>query len=200
MGRRAWGARCWVYAIADLVADTPTGDLPYGLRLGRFTHGDIEPLAALGATDVADTARRLARGDRPWGLWEGAELVCYGWSTVQTTGVSRYMTIAPAPDEAYLYDFFTPPAARGRGFYPILLRAMCRALAGEGRTRAWIAVAADNAASLRGIEKAGFRAAGKFWTWSGRLSYVRCHERAPCPPVRSRRAGLTLRLPTLKSS
>lgn len=182
----------WVYAIADLTTDA--GELPDGLQLGAFTHADIEPLDALGATDVADTPQRLARGDRPWGLWEGTQLVCYGWSSVLTTSVSRYMTITPAPAEVYFYDFFTPPAARGRGFYPVLLRAMRGALAGQGRTRAWIAVSARNSASLRGIEKAGFRMAATYWTWSGRLSCLRCHDTAPCPPVRSRRMGFTFRL------
>jgi GNAT superfamily N-acetyltransferase len=51
----------------------------------------------------------------------------------------------------------TLPAHRGQGLYPLLLRASCQRLAAQGYGRAIITCAPDNLASMRGIEKAGFR-------------------------------------------
>lgn len=51
----------------------------------------------------------------------------------------------------------TFPAFRGQGLYPMVLRASLRHLAAQGYSRAIITCAPDNIASVRGIEKAGFR-------------------------------------------
>ena len=60
-------------------------------------------------------------------------------------------------DTPMIGNCFTDPAQRGRGYYPRLLRAACRRLADEGYQRVIITCAPDNQASVRGIEKAGFR-------------------------------------------
>ena len=51
----------------------------------------------------------------------------------------------------------TFPAYRGQGLYPLVLRASLQHLAAQGFSRAIITCAPDNIASVRGIEKAGFR-------------------------------------------
>ena len=51
----------------------------------------------------------------------------------------------------------TDPAWRGQGLYPQLLVTTCLHLAKQGHARAIITCAPDNLASVRGIEKAGFR-------------------------------------------
>lgn len=51
----------------------------------------------------------------------------------------------------------TLPPYRGQGLYPELLQAACRHLAKQGHARVIVTCAPDNAASIRGIEKAGFR-------------------------------------------
>ena len=60
-------------------------------------------------------------------------------------------------DTPMIGNCFTDPGRRGRGFYPRLLRAACCRLADEGYRRIIITCAPDNQASVRGIEKAGFR-------------------------------------------
>lgn len=52
---------------------------------------------------------------------------------------------------------YTYPQYRGQGRYPQMIRAACDSLAAQGFQRAIITCAPDNAASIRGIEKAGFR-------------------------------------------
>jgi GNAT superfamily N-acetyltransferase len=61
-----------------------------------------------------------------------------------------------AAGEAYVYESFTRPEARGRGAYPQVLRHVSTWAAVAGLTRVWIAVEGTNAASLKAITKAGF--------------------------------------------
>lgn len=65
--------------------------------------------------------------------------------------------LGEAADTPMIGNCFTDPQQRGRGYYPRLLRAACHRLADEGYRRVIITCAPDNLASVRGIEKAGFR-------------------------------------------
>ncbi|HEX7077297.1 MAG TPA: GNAT family N-acetyltransferase [Candidatus Eisenbacteria bacterium] len=65
---------------------------------------------------------------------------------------------APA---AFLYDCATTPDSRGMGIYPAALAAALRDLKARGARAAYIRVHRANAASIRGIEKAGFRLLGE---------------------------------------
>ena len=59
---------------------------------------------------------------------------------------------------------YTFPEQRGQGLYPRLLLAVCRSLAAQGHQRAIITCAPDNSASIRGVEKAGFRCVKSLYT------------------------------------
>jgi CelD/BcsL family acetyltransferase involved in cellulose biosynthesis len=59
------------------------------------------------------------------------------------------------PDAAMIFDCWTPVADRGRGHYAAAIRLAADKLRSEGRA-AWIFSGATNAASLRGVLKAGF--------------------------------------------
>lgn len=52
---------------------------------------------------------------------------------------------------------FTNQQYRGKGLYPKLIHAACISLASRGFERAIITCSTENPASIRGIEKAGFR-------------------------------------------
>lgn len=177
------GYRRCLIAESALTADAPLA-WPDGLSLRPFEPADAEPLRAFGADGLAEFAARLERGDRAWGLWDGATLVAYGWSSRFETDFSGLWALTPARGEIYLYNFFTHPGWRGRGLYPLLLKAIGKALAGEGCRRAWIAVVSYNQASWRGVQKAGFtlaatyQAAGRL---GGRLSVLKGR---PAPDVR----------------
>ncbi len=59
------------------------------------------------------------------------------------------------PNAVMIFDCWTPTADRGRGHYAVAIRQAAANQDREGRT-AWIFSGAKNAASLRGIDKAGF--------------------------------------------
>jgi RimJ/RimL family protein N-acetyltransferase len=173
--------RCLI--AARTLTPQPAVTWPDGLSVRPFAAADAEPLRAVGADGLGEFAERLSRGDRPWGVWDGETLVAYGWSTRLETDFSGLWTLRPAPGEAYLHNFFTHPAWRGRGLYPLLLTAIGKALADEGLTRAWIAVVSYNQASWRGVQKAGFALAATYQAlgkWGGRL---RVMPGQPAPAV-----------------
>lgn len=62
---------------------------------------------------------------------------------------------APADECVMLFDCWTPAAGRGHGYYGETIRRIAR-LVRDRRQRPWIFSAAENLASVRGLEKAGF--------------------------------------------
>ncbi len=165
--------------------------LPAGCHIAPFRAPDLQVLGPR-AMDPAMTEQRLACGDRPWGLWRDRELLCYGWSSTRPTSILTLTTVVPGPHEAYLYGFYTPPPHRGQGYYPLLLRQIGAQLAQEGSLRAWIAVFDHNAASWRGVLKAGFRKTTTQISLYGRLSWTRAERVEPQPRLRPRLRGLHL--------
>lgn len=64
--------------------------------------------------------------------------------------------LRPPPGDAYIYESFTHPDARGEGLYPFALRKIASHAAGQGLDRLWVAIEAGNPSSLRAVAKAGF--------------------------------------------
>ncbi len=69
-------------------------------------------------------------------------------------------TLRLADKECEIMFCLTLPEFRGLGLYPGALRAIQQYLKRKGYERCFICVNDDNVASIRGIEKAGFRRAG----------------------------------------
>jgi CelD/BcsL family acetyltransferase involved in cellulose biosynthesis len=63
---------------------------------------------------------------------------------------------APSPDCVMLFDCWTPPAARGHGYYGQTVALVADRMRKNGK-KPWIFSAASNVASMRGLEKAGFQ-------------------------------------------
>ncbi len=100
--------------------------------------------------------------------WLGAlvdaqgQVQCYGFVLHQ----SFYKRVLGEDDDVpIISNCFTPPAQRGQGHYPHMLRAVCEELARRGHARSIITCSSDNAASIRGIEKAGFRCVKQVTVW-----------------------------------
>lgn len=100
-------------------------------------------------------APRLRHGDEFFGWLTGGEVVSFGWVTYRDRKVGP-VQLAEMPGRAFLYNFHTLEAQRGRGLYPALLGAMRSILGRESVSELIIDVNTRNTASMRGIEKAGF--------------------------------------------
>lgn len=105
-----------------------------------------------------EVSARLAAGNRCYvGRLDG-RAVGYGWTADAGAAIGELdLAFRLEAGDRYLWDFVTLPAWRGRGLYPHLLQAILRADSGG---RFWIINAPENAASARGIAKAGFLEVG----------------------------------------
>ena len=121
---------------------------------------DDAAFAALTGLSAAEIAARRANGDRPYLATVAGSGVGWGWSATRWLSIGE-LGIARAlpPTDRYLWAFETLPHWRGRGVYPRLLQAILRHEAGKG-ARSWIGHDPGNAASARGIARAGFGRVG----------------------------------------
>jgi GNAT superfamily N-acetyltransferase len=142
--------------IASRHARDPLPTLPpmSGLTVRRTT--DRSLMAALQGRHVDVIADRFASGHRAYVAWCDGEPAAFGWAAMTGATIGELGITFDVPlDDAYLWNFVTLPAFRGRGIYPRLLDAIVRAESGEVE-RFWIVRAPENHASGAGIAKAGF--------------------------------------------
>ena len=102
-------------------------------------------------------AARLQSGARCFFVRYDGKVVHSTWVTsgpAWTRELRRYFQ--PPPGDAYTYESFTRPEARGKGAYPFALTEICSNLAGEGKSLVWVGVEAGNTASRKAVAKAHF--------------------------------------------
>jgi len=101
---------------------------------------------------------RFARGEQFWTAQHEGKILSYCWATHEPVEIGEIQCImAPRGDEVYLYDAFTFAEYRGQNLYPALLQQVLDYNRQQGVRRALIFVLSDNTASIRGVQKAGFR-------------------------------------------
>jgi GNAT superfamily N-acetyltransferase len=129
-----------------------------GLLVHRADASDAPRYARDIGTDSASTfRRRLTRTTACFVAELDGLLVHASWVTTSGAWTRELrLYVVPPRGEAYVYESFTRPEARGRGAYPQVLRHISIWAAVSGLTRVWVAVESANAASLKAITKAGF--------------------------------------------
>ena len=134
------------------------------LELRRATADDADAFARdIGTYESAAFAHRLTRGFRCYLAREDDHVLHSSWCSTVATWTEELRTyLAPPPGDAYIYESFTVEAARGRGIYPLVLRAISADLHREGIAGIWIGVESTNESSIRAITKAGFEHAYSF--------------------------------------
>lgn len=109
----------------------------------------------------ADLREQLGLGHRAYLARRGTLPVACGWGASGEVALfGGRLTLHVPPHHWYLYGFVTHPDWRGRGIYPHLLQAILRT---EEQEHFWIIHLQEDTASERGIHKAGFRLAGRFF-------------------------------------
>ena len=131
-----------------------------------------ERAAALMHLDEAEARRRMEQGHRAYRALVGDAPVGWGWSAAHEARIGELgLTLQLPPGNRYLWSFETRPAWRRRGIYPRLLQAILRYEAAEA-VRFWIGHEPGNAASARGILKAGFEHLGDIAILPGEMVLV----------------------------
>lgn len=146
------------------VLTRPTGGTPerrQELTFRRAGPGDARAYARDIATDSPTTfRRRLSAATHCYLVVSRGRLLHASWVTTGSAWTAELSAfISPPVGDAYIYESFTRPEARGRGIYPFALHNICAVLGEQGIQRAWIALEASNEPSRRAIAKAGFEPA-----------------------------------------
>lgn len=111
-------------------------------------------------------------GSRLFVLEHAGEVRSAGWVTRSDRMLVGELgrTVQLARPAVWIWDCATPPAHRGQGYYPALLRGICAHFPGE---HVVIFAHAGNEPSLRGIRKAGFAETFTATRWVLRVSVAR---------------------------
>lgn len=142
------------YALVEHRAGGP-GATPERLRVRRATGDDLEAFLQVGAITAYEVRHRLARGDIPYLAFEGDAPVAYKWFRV---GSWREVNLEfHLGDDAWSYDLYVAPAARGRGVASALTTRSIADLAPQGVRRALAAIYHLNRPSLATARRAGSR-------------------------------------------
>lgn len=101
--------------------------------------------------------RRIPGGEICYAMRVDEKLAAYVWlSIADSVWTMLGGRLLLRPDEFYLYDAYTLPEYRGRGYYPYLKAYVCREIAREhGKRAALSLVRWNNHASLRASKKLG---------------------------------------------
>lgn len=102
--------------------------------------------------------RRMDAGNVCHGFFEGNRLATIGWSSADYLELDADLQL-PCNGSVGLYDFFTYGEFRSKGYYTNALVQLLAVMSAAGLVNAYIAVNPNNAPSIRGIERAGFRRA-----------------------------------------
>ncbi|MFH0925720.1 MAG: GNAT family N-acetyltransferase [bacterium] len=109
---------------------------------------------------ILEAKKRFGLGDILYSICDDGILVHYGW---MTKGGRRHtlscinMSFNSPVNSIILYDFYTEPAFRGRGFYKRNLRKMISDGFNLGVKDIYISAEHDNHVSRRAIESVGFK-------------------------------------------
>jgi GNAT superfamily N-acetyltransferase len=126
--------------------------------------GDVTRSSLLehGAATADVLARRLALGDQAFSARVDGSVVSQAWLTRAAILVGELqLVLALAPGEAWTYDWFTVPAARGRGLARALVESIIESCARNGVRILWVAANDWNLPSRRLFERSGFAPVGE---------------------------------------
>lgn len=178
----------WHWRRGDALPPLASPTAEWHVHIFQSSEADAVSSARLGLTFGLASERshqRFKLGHRIAVGFLGDQLVAYGWVAIGAATFGEPAVAFHVPSEsAYLYDFVTLAAWRGRGCYPALLQGV---IAAEPASDFWIIYHIANIASQRGIARAGFRqACAVYRTTAGGLAL------APDDDLARAKAGATL--------
>lgn len=148
-----------------VVADVSPAFFDPGPLAPRFaTPDELHRAAALPewqegmARGLVNTA--LAKGDECVGCFDGDRLVSVGWYARTPTTISDTMTLHFDPSWVYMHRGYTLPAYRGRRLHAIAMTWALGTYTRRGARGLISYVDFNNLASLRSVERMGYRIFG----------------------------------------
>lgn len=146
--------------VMDLDAQAAAETVEEGRELIRRGSGeDLEALTRIEGRSLWEFNRDRQDGVTDFFVCEAEGTIGHISWIYYRSSPNRIINLAN--DEAEIKYSFTRDALRGRGIYPKALRTIQEYLARSGFARVFICAHEENRASIRGIEKAGFRFAAR---------------------------------------
>ena len=151
LGLRIERMHLWAH---DLTESSQEPISPYReLSYADFEAHRDEDLTWFTPTKMAKLARYYrVPGSRVYGCFVEGRLAAYGWISEQYLGCSKRRL---EEGDGYLWDDYTHPDFRGRGWHLQLIKIREAELLRVGKRRALSVVANFNRASRRGYQRAG---------------------------------------------
>lgn len=145
----------------DLAGDRPRRELPEGMTLRRGTAPDLDGMDPELLRVRIDEAHALLRraGPQLWVVEEAGQIrfVCWLFHGGTPAATARDAWLELPDGVVCLEDSHASPAVRGRGVAPGAWCALADDLQAQGIDTMITKVGAENVASRRAVEKAGFR-------------------------------------------
>ena len=142
--------------------ETTAQNSSFTIREGRLSdlYGIVEGRTQLRRRQFLPLAfQRLNDGERLFVVEKNNRIVHYSWAI--TTNKFDLIEIRSHYNlenkVGYIYHCFTIDDARGYGIYPAVLRHICEVFKSDGLQEVYIYCMDKNIASMKGIEKAGFK-------------------------------------------
>lgn len=143
----------------DSISAAPRSE-PWSLR-EAWNEAERTDLVAITALDPAEVALRLRKGARCLALTTNKTPLATAWISTRPEWVSELPGwFAASPTNAYVWDCYTRPWARGQGLYATLLRRIADRISQQGVENLWLGIDWHNWPSIRGVTSAGFRPVG----------------------------------------
>lgn len=124
----------------------------------EITRSDIDGIFKVMYFSREHVLNRFDRGERCFAILEKGNIVTYLWAAFKERNMTETrLNIQLKPNQSWFYNALTMKEARGKGYYPNLIRCMAKTLQNDGISEIFIDVEGENTASIRGVEKAGFK-------------------------------------------
>lgn len=150
-----------MFAAQRALPPLPAGDLPVLREDNASSNPALRAaMQEAGHWDAREMSRRWLLEDPCYMVLDGPRCVHYSWMSKRMLIISEIGYRADLNGESHwLYNSYTSPTHRGRSIFPEVLQTMTgHALARDGGV-VWAGVQDTNAASMKGVLRAGFREA-----------------------------------------
>jgi RimJ/RimL family protein N-acetyltransferase len=128
------------------------------LQIRELSKHDVDSMLRVMYLSRAAINNRFDQGERCFAVVDGGEIGSYMWLRFGTVRMSElYLVVKLRPNQAWFINAVTVKRIRGRGYYPNLYRYIVKTLEAEGFDEFFGHVEERNIASIRGLEKAGYK-------------------------------------------
>jgi GNAT superfamily N-acetyltransferase len=159
------------------------GEVEPGLVISEVVDDPAAEIAAVMQVDRDVVDDRMARGCRCFVGRLDREVVAFGWLATRPEWIGELeLVIAPEPGDAYIWNCFTDPAHRRKGFFRSLVTSIAAQAQREGLNRLWIGTL--DIAAAKGVADVGFVPAMRFTTvWMYGVRWLRARPAESVDPA-----------------